>query len=226
MLKEHVILFIPEKSFSCFSRSLEALEDFKKILKTPGLATQCLSYDTTYELGNCYLSVLCYRQTEFVEAPVVPLMYMLHTQRNAAVHNYFFMVLIDAIVELTCATNVVIVTDEEIAIVNAIRRFLPAIPRFRCWLHALKNVKLKLRDLGLSKDQQTQHKSDFLSLLQQKSEDNFYRALSEKYLKWNKVIILNDSINKCINYDNLSRRTQITSTDISSLLWALSGLGT
>ena len=118
-------------------------------------------------------------------------MYMLHTQRNSSVHNYFFMELIDAVAELTCATNVVIVTDEETAIVNAIRRFLPAIPKFRCWLHALKNVKFKLRDLRLSKDQQTQHKSDFISLLQQKSEDNFYRALPAKYLKWNKVNIFN-----------------------------------
>ena len=38
----------------------------------------CLSYDTTFEMGDFYVSVLTYGQNEFEETPVIPLMFMIH----------------------------------------------------------------------------------------------------------------------------------------------------
>lgn len=48
------------------------IADFMKILGGDDLPTLCLSFDTTYEMGDFYVSVLTYRQTEFVNTPVVP----------------------------------------------------------------------------------------------------------------------------------------------------------
>jgi len=50
----------------------------------------CLSYDTTFEMGDFYVSVLTYRQTEFEEMPVIPLMFMLHMDRLQSTHEFFF----------------------------------------------------------------------------------------------------------------------------------------
>ena len=168
------------------------IEDFKKILGRDDLPTLCLSYDTTFEMGDFYISVLTYRQTEFEETPVVPLLFMIHEQKVEAVHDFFFKRLTELIPELCLANHVVIVSDEETSIVNSIKKYLSDVPRFRCWLHTLQCIKRKLRALGVvAKDKLREFKTDFIDLLNQESALNYKSHLADLYLtKWKNEVKL------------------------------------
>ena len=41
-----------------------------------------LFYDTKFKLGDVYVSILSYEETEFVKKPTIPLMFMLHERKN------------------------------------------------------------------------------------------------------------------------------------------------
>ena len=49
---------------------LDTIQEFVQLLGREDLPYQCLSYDTTFDMGDFYLSVLTFRQTEFEETPV------------------------------------------------------------------------------------------------------------------------------------------------------------
>ena len=82
----------------------------------------CLSYDTTFEMGDFYVSVLTYRQTEFEEMPVIPLIFMLHMDRLQTIHEFFFSRVAELIPQIAESKNVIIVTDAEKAITNAVSK--------------------------------------------------------------------------------------------------------
>ena len=169
---------------------LGTIQEFVQLLGREDLPYQCLSYDTTFDMGDFYLSVLTFRQTEFKETPVVPLLFMIHERRLESVHDFFFKRLVVLIPEIKRCKRLVIVSDEETAIVNAIRNNLPEVPRFRCWIHALGNIKEKLRTLGISqRPEMKEYKNDFIDLLNQDSEAQYRAKLIELYIsKWNKVM--------------------------------------
>ena len=52
--------------------------------------TQQLSYETTFNRGDFYVSVLLSRETEFVSKPVIPLAYVIHERKRYATHDNFF----------------------------------------------------------------------------------------------------------------------------------------
>ena len=114
---------------------------------------------------------------------------MIHERKWESVHNFFFMRLAQIVPALTTSKKAIFVTDEEKSIVNSVKNYFPEIPRFRCWLHALANIKRKLTNLGIrEKIERKKYKDDFLRLLNQDSESNYKSVLAEFYLKkWDKV---------------------------------------
>ena len=59
----------------------DVVQIFKKTLSASGdLPTQQMSYDTTFKLGDFYLSVLLFRATDFYPQPVIPLAYLMHEE--------------------------------------------------------------------------------------------------------------------------------------------------
>ena len=44
---------------------MDPIQEFVPLLGREDLPYQCLSYDTTFDMGDFYLSVLTFRQTEF-----------------------------------------------------------------------------------------------------------------------------------------------------------------
>lgn len=163
--------------------------EFKKLLNRSDLPAMILQYDTTFDLGNFYMSWLTFRFTEFEETmPIVALACMIHNRKLERVHDYFWSKLVDLIPELTSATNVVICTDEEASIVNSIRKAMPAIQRSRCFIHTWKNIKLKLKALGVRKKQEVApYRQDFHELLNMKSFLEYQTALRFMSRNWNEV---------------------------------------
>ncbi len=51
------------------------IEECKNVIRD---ADQVLSYDTTFCLGEFYVSPLLFHHTEFIEKPVMPVLFLVH----------------------------------------------------------------------------------------------------------------------------------------------------
>jgi hypothetical protein len=122
----------------------EVLATFRRVIRLPGV--QQLTYDTTFTLGDFYLSVVLFRESEFVSAPVVPLAYLLHERKHAATHDEFFRHMAAVCPEIETADNVIFVTDNEKAIRSAIGKNFPSRKIFLCWNHILQ-VSFHVRNI-------------------------------------------------------------------------------
>ena len=89
--------------------------------------------DTTFNLGDFYLSVLLFRVTCFESSPTVLLAYHIHERKLAETHDEFFRHVANTIPDLRTTSNTIIVTDGETAIRQAIDKHLPAVKSFLCW---------------------------------------------------------------------------------------------
>lgn len=99
---------------------------------------QQLTYDTTFCLGDFYLSVLLFRETEFDPSPVVPLAFFIHERKLQSTHDAFFAYLHTVLPELDAAKNAFVVTDGETAITAAVHRHFPNLTTFLCWNHIVQ----------------------------------------------------------------------------------------
>lgn len=53
----------------------------KKLIGRQDLPAQMLTYDTTFKLGDFYLSALIFKETEFSDTFLVPVAYVLHDRK-------------------------------------------------------------------------------------------------------------------------------------------------
>ncbi len=73
---------------------------------------QLLSYDTTFNFGEFYVSVLLFRGICFKENPVMPCLFMVHERKLRSTHQIFVNILAEHIPALD-NSNVILVTDGE-----------------------------------------------------------------------------------------------------------------
>ena len=66
------------------------LDEMDRVLLHNAPSPQLLSYDTTFQLGDFYISVLCFRHTLFKEAPVIPAALLLHERKFQSHHVKLF----------------------------------------------------------------------------------------------------------------------------------------
>lgn len=139
---------------------------------------------------NAYnLSILTYRQTEFEELPVIPLMFMIHEDKLGAAHNFFFMRLEQLIPELKTTETMITITENDENVINAIKKYCPHISMLRNWQHALKDIKKNLQILEITDEKEVkEYESDFMRLLDQESMGDYKSILAQMYLKkWKRV---------------------------------------
>ena len=157
------------------------MAEFKKLLHRDDLPALCLTYYTSFDVGELSLSVLTYREIEFEETPVIPLIFMVYEREEMSAHEYFFARFAKTIPEFKTLQRMCIIADEEVVIANAIQKNCPEIPRLRCWRQALLNIKNTLQLLNIKEIQQ--YEKDFLRLLEQNSATNYKSLLAQMYLK-------------------------------------------
>ncbi|KZS10565.1 Uncharacterized protein APZ42_024881 [Daphnia magna] len=155
---------------------LEMANEFRNLLDRDDLPEMIMEYDTTFNLGNYYVSWITFRFTEFMETeyspmPTIGLACLIHLKKLQSSHEYFWNMVKEEIPEIASSKKLLICTDQEAAIVNAIERYVfPNIPRARCHIHAWKDQKMKLRSLGISsRSELAKYRSHFYELLHQKS---------------------------------------------------------
>jgi len=64
------------------------------LLSSPTDTPAILSYDTTFCLGDFYVSVLLFRMTVFNSAPVIPALLLIHDCKTSITHQEFFPLLV------------------------------------------------------------------------------------------------------------------------------------
>jgi hypothetical protein len=175
-------------SFIAFGYHAELVEKLRSLIGRDDLPAQCLTYDTTFKLGDFYVSLLVFVGTEFIENPIMPAIYMLHERKWEEVHDIFWQQVALVIPELRAGVYAYIVTDEEKAIVKAIEKNLPGVDFYRCWKHVIADVKASLSNLRIPQAEQDDYVDDVNALIRESSEKMYNKRLLECSLSWNKVI--------------------------------------
>ncbi len=87
------------------------------LLQSP---SQLLSYDTTFQLGEFYISPLIFGHALFKENRCIPAMFMIHERELTETHEAMFRECVKQVPSLK-NINLPIVTDREKIIINAIK---------------------------------------------------------------------------------------------------------
>ena len=159
------------------------LQEFEKVLLLKSPSAQLLSYDTTFKLGDFYLSAFVFRHTLFQENPVIPALFVLHERKFQQCHEQLFTEAVKHVPALR-TTKHPMVTDEEKGINNAIVSKLPLVNRVRCWNHLYQDAKVWLRSHGAPAEDINQYKTDLELLFQQPTLKEYSDLLAEKTKKW------------------------------------------
>ena len=115
----------------------EMIADFKEVSR---YSTPVLYYDTTFCLGDFYVSALLYRNDTFEGAPVMPLLQLVHERRTTESHE----LLLKWLLKLTGLSTAVFVVDREAAITRAIATVIPNSKVVYCWNHILGDVRVSM----------------------------------------------------------------------------------
>ena len=156
------------------------------------------SYDTTFNLGDFYVTPIVFRHILFEESPVVPLFFMVHQRKYQTLHEHFRKVISEKVPNLR-KKAVPFVSDREAGINNAIKNTLPECPLIMCWNHLKRDVKFWLQQKRVSSDNITVYMDDLKKLLMCPSEEDFDTMLRELSINWSEAYL--QYFEKCIERD-------------------------
>ena len=92
-----------------------------------------LAYDTTFQLGDFYVSPILFRHIYFCGSPIIPLAFLIHDRKFQVSHEKLFSKLTEKIPNLK-KTKVPIIIDREKGICNA-TKLVPNLSPILCWNH-------------------------------------------------------------------------------------------
>ena len=154
-----------------------------------------LSYDTTFLLGDFYLSVLVGKFSMFNECPCMPLAFLLHDRKFEIAHADFFTRLP---ARFPAKNDVVIVTDGELAMSKAITKALPQWHLATCSNHILTDVELWLKKRSASHLEISVYKCQLQELLHCDSEHQLAMKINTLKPTWTDAFLTYfDSHLKC-----------------------------
>ena len=159
----------------------EIFEELETLLLTKD-KNQLLSYDTTFQLGPYYVSVLLFRHVMFNEHPVMPAAFLIHEAKWQDIHAILFSILRQNVKGLT--NNVPIATDEENAIVNAIAE-KTSLFRVGCVGHLRSNIKEWVDSHQGTKEDRGFYVGEVMDLIQsEKKRIQTVDTNNEHWSKW------------------------------------------
>ena len=188
------------------------------VLKSPSL----LSYDTTFNLGDFYLSVLVVKLSTLLESPCIPVAFVVHERKFQAAHDEFCEQLSQ---RLKCRQDHILVIDGEINIVKAFSQRFPTWTVVSCWNHILTDVEIWLKKHhGIGQDIVV-YKSHVRELLQCTSDDQLSRKEATLKDTWSEAFhqYYNDHIRErlCAGYTG---RLQQVGLSVESVTTNMSGV--
>ena len=184
-LKDYVFEIVTYPDLTCFFGLSELLKEFNNLLKIQSndVPTLFASYDTTFNIGDFYVTPLVFRHIMFERSPCIPLAFMIHQRKYQSLHEDFFRILTRFIPNLK-KSSFAIVTDREKGIINSITEVLPNVNLVLCWNHIKRDLRQWLRSHGASTQDLTVYMKDLDTLLNSDSKEEFdssYISISSKW---------------------------------------------
>ena len=143
-----------------------------------------MSYDTTFQLGDFYVSPLLFRNILFSKSPVMLAIFLIHERKLKSSHEELMRIIATEIPFLSNGKNTTpLVTDDEKGF-EAIDNILPKVHRFLCWNHVINSAKMWLRQHGASSAEVPVYVSDIRDLLHQPSVEDYQCQLDQLKKKW------------------------------------------
>lgn len=142
-----------------------------------------LHYDTTFNIGDFYLSILVFQHPIFENGRTISLAYLMHYKKTYELNKLFFETFKSHLKNETF--DMKIVTDRESAITKAIRMVLPQSKLFFCWNHIIRDVEYWLKtkknsDIG----NVMVYKNNVWDLLDSDTEVEFHKKYNKLSLMW------------------------------------------
>jgi len=157
------------------------------LLITTEKNVQLLSYDTTFQFGDFYVSALLFRGICFQESPVIPAIFLIHERKLVSAHQALCTILADKLPDLL-KLDVALVTDREKAF-DVFQRTFPNIKHLHCWNHLFTDIKhWVLKHAGQSQDAAV-YIQDVRELIQSRSREEYLSLLPEKSKKWSNSFV-------------------------------------
>ena len=174
------IITYPDLVIVCSHPKL--LMEMNNLLQIGAIHGQLFSYDTTFELGDIYVSALLMRHILFQGAPVVPVSFLLHERKLESSHEElmkFIAINFPILGKCNDCAKFPLVTDEERAICAAIDKWLPGFARLRCWNHTFSAARFWLRRHGATSKEIPVYLEDLRSLFHTISPEEYHTGLEE-----------------------------------------------
>ena len=190
-LQDYMFEIICFPELSCFFGNKQIMQEFNKLSELveveKDMKLYC-GYDTTFNLGNFYLTPIVFRHTLFQSDPVIPLGFMIHERKFQFVHERFWEDLVRKIPNLRKG-NVPVVVDKEVSITNAIKKVLPEMPILHCWNHIKQDFKFWLGKQQITSDEKLIYMSDLDTIMHSESMEIFETNCNNVTAKWSQPAV-------------------------------------
>ena len=144
-----------------------------------GIANTAIVVQTTFKLGDFYVSPFLFRNVLFKKSPVMPAIIMLHERKLSSTHAEMMRYIASELPCLATGNNTVPkVTDNEKRF-EVIDEYLPKIHRLLCWNQTLNSANRWLKSHGASSAEITVYVSNIRTLFHQKTEEKYFHLLDQ-----------------------------------------------
>ena len=149
------------------------------------LLEQLISFDTTFECGDAYVTAITVRNIEIEGDPIFPVIFMFHENPSEEQHAMLWNV-VERKLGLSKLINIPVACDREKAPIKAFKSAVPGGEKqlVFCHNHILRNVDFWLKKNGLTKNEIKLYKNEVLILLESTSKDEFAQWEVKFLSKW------------------------------------------
>ena len=166
----------------------EIFEEFKRVLMLKD-ETVSVFYDTTFCLGDFYVSTLSFQHLMFKEKPVIPIAFMIHERKFQKCHEQYLDVILSKIPKLN-SKHVCIVTDREVGIINAFKKVLPNTQVLLCWNHIFRDLKFWLSKHNGTADDKKAYDINVRTLINCETKEQFHEKFEQVKQKWSQPMLI------------------------------------
>lgn len=182
--------------------SSQCIELANKLLKEcngkPEQLGQLITYDTTFECGDIYISPLIMRNTFLADDPIFPVLFLLHDRKKQWQHEEFFRTAVNELKLFEHATHIPIATDREKAITNAIKNVYSQANHVFCQNHILRDAEFWIKQQkDYTSDDIKGLKHNVRQLLECEDEISFDDLYNNMKSKWTPSFLLYFEKNLC-----------------------------
>ena len=130
------MLEITEDNQSVVVSLMDMVKDFRELHHGEQLI---LYYDTTFNMGDFYVSALLYRHSVFEGSLVIPLLMLIHERRTTESHELLF----KWFVRLTAVKAISCMVDREKSTTNAVTAVMPTATIVYYWNLIVGDIQVR-----------------------------------------------------------------------------------